>query len=342
MWKWKKIIITIILISIFIWFYKYIEYQNFKKITFSTNEFKINKWDNLTTVRKQLCNKKIITNCLDLKIYTYFHKINNIKTWTYYFSWTSLSWFFQQLQKWPKIKYVKFTILPWWTTFDIADQIKDKNISNIFLNLVTNKEFINKIKATNKEITTFWQIKSLEGFLYPDTYFFKKSDLKSILFPQLLIRTAIKNFIKKTKNLNWKNKYNLNKYEILKIASIVEKEERNMQNKPYVANILIRRYKNNWKIWADWTLCYGLKIISKDCKNYMYNKYLKDKSNKYNTRANIWLPPTPVWNPSLNSIKSVISSKKNNYWYYLHWKDGQIHFGKNYSEHTANKYKYLK
>lgn len=342
MWKWKKIVIILILLSIFLWFCEYFKYQNFKKITFSTNEFKINKWGNLTTVRNQLCNKKIIKNCFDLKIYTYFHKINNIQSWTYYFSWTTLTWFFQQLQKWPKINYVKFTILPWWTKFDIANQIKNKNISNIFLNLITNKKFINKIKATYKEINTFWEINSLEGFLYPDTYFFKKSDLKSTLFPKLLIKTSIKNFIKKTKKLNWENEYNLTKYQILKIASIVEKEEKKIKNKAYVANILIRRFKNNWKIWADWTLCYGLKVNSKDCQKYMYNKYLKDKSNKYNTRANIWLPSTPVWNPTIDTIKSTINSKNNNYWYYLHWKSGEIHFWKTASEHISNKYKYLK
>ena len=342
MWKKSKILKILVICFIILWFYQYYEYQNLKNIKISTNEFKINKGDNLTTVRNQLCNKKIINNCLDLKIYTYFHKINNIKTWIYYFSWESLTWFFYQLQKWPKIKYVKFTILPWWTKFDIANYIKNKQISQIFLNLMTNKQFIKNIQNNYPFLKEFWKLSSLEGFLYPDTYFFKKSDLKSSLFPQLLIKTAIKNFIKKTKKLNWKNKYNLTKYQILILSSIVQKEERNIQNKPYVANILIRRYKNNWKIWADWTLCYGLKITSKNCSKYMFNKYLQNKSNKYNTRANIWLPPTPVWNPTLGSIKSVIYSKENNYWFYLHWTDGKIHYAKNNAGQTTNKYKYLK
>ena len=106
--------------------------------------------------------------------------------------------------------------------------------------------------------------------------------------------------------------------------------------------MLTRRYKKNWFIGADWTLCYGLKVNSKDCKNYMYNKYLKDKKNIYNTRTNLWLPPTPVGNPTISSIKAVLFPEKNPYWYYLHWKDGQIHFWKNSSEHEANKYRYLK
>jgi UPF0755 protein len=103
----------------------------------------------------------------------------------------------------------------------------------------------------------------LEGFIYPDTYFFKKEDLSSILFPELLIKTAIKNFSNKWKKIysdckNNKNcnPYKLSIYEILILASIVEKEERNSKNKPYIGDILIRRYKNNWLIGTDWTLCY--------------------------------------------------------------------------------------
>ena len=138
------------------------------------------------------------------------------------------------------------------------------------------------------------------------------------------------------------NHYNLTPYQVLIFASIVQKEEFNPKNKPLVADILIRRYKNHWKLWADWTLCYGLKITSNKCKNYLYNKYLLDKSNPYNTRANYWLPPTPVWNPTLNSIKAVLNPQKNNYWYYLHDRNWNIHFARNENEHMINKYKYLR
>jgi cell division protein YceG involved in septum cleavage len=75
--------------------------------------------------------------------------------------------------------------------------------------------------------------------------------LKSILFPNLLIKTSIKNFSKKWDSLwsnclndNKCNPYKLKPYEVLILASIVEKEEKNPNNKPLVADILIRRYKN--------------------------------------------------------------------------------------------------
>jgi cell division protein YceG involved in septum cleavage len=87
--------------------------------------------------------------------------------------------------------------------------------------------------------------------LYPDTYFFRKDDINSITFPKLLIKTAIKNFTKKWKDI-WENcqknincnLYKLKPYEILILASILEKEEKKEKNKPLVADILIKRYKN--------------------------------------------------------------------------------------------------
>jgi UPF0755 protein len=172
--------------------------------------------------------------------------------------------------------------------------------------------------------------------------------LKSLLFPQLLIKTSLKKFWEEWIDL-WDicqkdtkcNPYKLSPYEILILASIVVKEEKNKENKAKIADILIRRYKNYRLIWADWTLCYGLGIPSKNCyKNINYST-LNDKRNLYNTRANKGLPPTPVGNPTIEDIKAVLYPEKNEYWYYLHDKSGKIHFWKDLNEHLSNKAKYL-
>jgi len=69
-------------------------------------------------------------------------------------------------------------------------------------------------------------------------------------------------------------------------------------------------------------LCYGLGIVPKKCWENINRQTLNDNSNLYNTRANIGLPPTPVGNPTIDTIKAVLYPKKNNYWYYLHDKNG--------------------
>ena len=335
---------------LFIWFlililvtYFFYSFKSFEHKKFIINNFKVEEWDIWKEVIKKLCNK--IRNCLNLTIYSKIHNIDDIKPWVYVFSWETIDWIFENFKKWPPLRYLKFTILPWETKFDIKNKLEklsSKKIADKFLHLVDDQKFI---KSLNYEfLKDFPNIKSLEWFFYPDTYFFKPDDLKSILFPELLIKTSLKNFqnkwstIKCDKNCNL---YHLTFYQNLIIASIIQKEAINEENKPLIADILIRRYLNDWKLWTDWTLCYGLKIISSDCKNYLYNKYLYDKSNLYNTRANVWLPPTPVSNPTINTIKTVLFLKKNNYWYYLHDKKGNIHFSKTSRQHNYYKKKYL-
>ena len=342
-WRHKKfyIIFVIFLLSLLVFLYK--DYQHFKEKKYNF-EITVKKWDSILSVKNKLCKTKVLNNCLFADIFFYFNWPDKIIPWNYNLKNVSLSWLFQQLKKWPPINYTKFTIIPWYTIFDIAAKLEKYNSQNkkIFLNLAHNKTFIKQLQSNYPTLKKFWDISSIEWFLYPDTYFFKKSDLTSELFPQLLIKTAVKNFVKKTKNLSWKNPYKLTPYQVLILASIVQKEEFNSKNKPLIADILIRRFKDNWKLWADWTLCYWLKIASNKCKNYLYNKYLLDKSNPYNTRSNKWLPPTPVWNQTLDSIKAVLNPQKNNYWYYLHDKNWKIHFAKTENEHILNKYRYLR
>jgi len=343
----------IIILTGFLWVVLYFQtqYKVFLKKKLNIN-ITVDKWDNSKKIAKKIC-EKLNNDCLNLKTYLYFHKYNKIIPWNYVFSWENLKKIFEQFAKWPKIEYKKITILPWWTKFDIKTYLDEKTendkIPERFVNMINDKQFIYKLKKQYPFLNDFWDISSLEGFIYPDTYFFKKQDLKSTLFPELLIKTSLKNFWEKymkLKKICKENKncnpYKLSNYEVLILSSIIEKEEKSDKNKSLVADVFLKRYKNHWKLWADWTLCYGLKVDSKSCQKYMWNKYLKDKTNKYNTRAVLWLPPTPVWNPTIKSIESVLFPSKNNYWYYLHDRNGKIHFAKNANEHNVNKNIYLK
>ncbi len=348
--KNSKIIIGIVLFFLFVLIFVYKVNTNYlaKKVSF---EIDIWYWQAFVNVVNRVCDK-VRLNYIECKILKYqieksLPNYADIKFWYYKFSGASLKEVFQKFIKWPDMIYKKFTIIPGWTKFDIYNVLigqVDIKIANRFLKLIDDTRFINEIKKSNSWLLDFWNIKSLEGFLYPDTYFFKPDDFKSLFFADLLIKTALKEFKNKVVNLFKKcekdfscNPYNLSPYEILIIASIVEKEEKNTANQPLVADILIRRYKNNWLLGADWTLCYWLKIKSNECSNYLYNQYLKDKTNPYNTRAVKGLPPTPVWNPTVDAIKAVLYPKKNNYWFYLHDCDWNIYFAKTFQEHTKNK-----
>jgi UPF0755 protein len=126
---------------------------------------------------------------------------------------------------------------------------------------------------------------------------------------------------------------------LLNLASIVEKEEKNKEERATVAWILKKRLDNDWNIGADITVCYPHKLTGEECK-MVVSKYIREKS-EYNTRTMIWLPKTPIWNPSFDSINATLNYNRTDFWFYLHnvstWK---IYYASSNAEHESNK-KYM-
>jgi UPF0755 protein len=140
-------------------------------------------------------------------------------------------------------------------------------------------------------------------------------------------------------HLKWISTHEI--YKILKLASIVELEEKVDKNKSIIAAIFQNRIIANDFIWADITACYAYKKTLEECDENFINRNIYDK-NDYNTRVTKWLTPTPIWNPDLTSILSSISPEKTDYYYYIHDKKGNIRLAKTTKEHNLNIQKYLR
>lgn len=171
----------------------------------------------------------------------------------------------------------------------------------------------------------------LEGFLFPDTYFLDPTNFSSTN----LVYKCLNNFKKKTEEVQdqiSKSKRSLE--EIITVASILEKEVKTMEDRQIVAGILWKRLDSSWRLDADATLLYtkaDYKITTADLAS----------DNPYNTRKFKGLPPGPIGNPSLNSIKAALNPKTTDYWFYLSASDGTTVFAKTNDEQNANKGKYL-
>lgn len=129
-------------------------------------------------------------------------------------------------------------------------------------------------------------------------------------------------------------------YETLIFASIVEKEEKSSTNKPIVAGILKKRYREKIAIGADATVCYEYRLTMTDCTPAFINDHIYQKS-AYNTRESLTLPPTPIANPSAETFLATMNSEPSSYYYYLHDNQGQIHYGRSLEEHNLNRVQYL-
>jgi UPF0755 protein len=334
--KWEKLsfrlfklIIWIVIIS---GIYFYLSYASFKTKIITQKEIviEIPKWTTFYTLPKALNNNNINIDDFYFKIYLRLGNITTqLQAWTFKIpAWANIKDLLFSLEK-PYINTANITILEWWNIFDIDKSLSDKELINKW-------DFIEIAQDYTPEWYSFltsW--KSLEWFLYPDTYEIKTDRFSS----KELIDKMVENFDKKV----WNSLKNLSKkeiYNLITMASIVEKEEKSKENRPIVAGILYSRIEVWEPIWADITVCYPYEMTNKECTPSFINKHIRDK-NDYNTRTMKWLPISPIWNPSLNAIMASLNPEDTNYYFYLHDKDWKIHFAKTNAEHEANKRKYI-
>lgn len=180
-----------------------------------------------------------------------------------------------------------------------------------------------------------------EGYLFPDSYLIPQETNA-----QEIINIILANFQKKvTPEIIAKGQnQGLTLDQIITLASIIEREARQDQDRPIVADILIKRLKNNWPLQADATIQYALGYQPQE-KTWWRKNLTKgdlDIDSPYNTYKYLGLPPTPISNPGLASIQAVINPQPTDYWFYLSDKNGFLHFAKTHAQHEENIKKYLR
>lgn len=180
----------------------------------------------------------------------------------------------------------------------------------------------------NSKITT------LEGFLYPQTYYFKKGTSEKEIFTTM-IKEFEKVYNKSVKSLADKNKYSF--YDVVIMASIVEKEAVNDEDRDIIAGIFYNRLSKNMKLQSDAVLQYGLP----ERKSRVLFSDLKVET-PYNLYLNAGLPPTPVASPGIKSLVAAANPKKTDYLYFVTNKDGKNSYSKTFDEHKVNADKYRK
>jgi len=204
------------------------------------------------------------------------------------------------------------------------------------------KEEMAQVISKNLDIPEIEFIKKAEeGYVFPDTY--------------LVPRTASAEMILSIVNNNFKNKFNeelhtqmknkkLSEKQVLILASLVEREARQASTREKVAGIILKRYLTDWPLQIDATVQYILGYQPNEKSWWKKNLTEEDLKidSPYNTYKNKGLPPEPISNPSLSSIKAVINADENTpYWYYMTDKNGVMRYAITLEEHQANINKYL-
>ena len=161
--------------------------------------------------------------------------------------------------------------------------------------------------------------RQLEGFLFPATYeFLPRTTTKQLVNKQL---TAFRRNWGKV-NLAYANSKNLTPYDVLIIASMIEKETLSPDERPLVAAVIYNRLHGRMSLGIDATLRYGLDIPP--TKSITQSQL--DSNSPYNTRKRPGLPPTPIANPGLASMQAAAHPANVNYLYFVRKPDKKHHF----------------
>jgi UPF0755 protein len=183
---------------------------------------------------------------------------------------------------------------------------------------------------TNKFITL---ATAKEGYLFPDTYFFVPGeDPVSVIFKMQ------KNFTNHLTSLSTTTLlFGKPLPEIITMASILEKEGSNLDNKRMIAGILWHRISINMPLQVDATFPY---IIGKN--TFQLTKADLKTDSPYNTYVHKGLPPGPITNPGEESILAAITPTPSNYVFYLSDMSGNLHYSQTYAQQLANQHRYLR
>jgi len=180
----------------------------------------------------------------------------------------------------------------------------------------------------------------LEGYLFPDTYrVFDSAALQDIAAKML------ENFDRKMA-LDLRAEISRQKktiFEIITMASLIEKEVASDQDRAVVSGILWKRLSAGIPLQVDATVVYvrnhRSEIINRVSKISLTDKKIDSPYNTYRYRG---LPPGPIANPGLSAIRAAIYPKPSSYLYYLSAPDGRTIFSRTLDEHNAAKAKYLR
>ena len=270
---------------------------------------------------EDLYEKKIITNKIIFKLYLRFNRYTqNLSKGKYFFNGDySMSDIAKSLV-YGKVFLRKVTIPEGFTIQETCKRLVENGFGKYYnyIKLCNDKEFIFSL--------TDMDVKTLEGFLYPETYYFADDTSE-----EDILKAMVKMFKKKTANINFYRLKFLNYYEILTLASIIEEEALYKDEMPTIASVYINRLKQNSLLQADPTVVYLLKKEN-NFRGKVYYKDLKIDS-KYNTYKYKGLPPTPICSPSRNAINGVINHKDTKYLFFVAGDDGKHIFTKTYREH---------
>ncbi|HEX7594369.1 MAG TPA: endolytic transglycosylase MltG [Anaerolineae bacterium] len=294
-----------------------------------------------TDVAAHLQSQGLIKNAdLFVNLVKYLHVGPKIQAGEYIFKRTmTMSDLLEALQH-GRAKTVTLTIVPGWRAEEIADNLAAQGLASL-----NKDQFLQAVQAGKYD---YWFMRdrpkgapaSIEGFLFPESYNFPVDTTTDALINQIL-GTFSGRVTDKMRQEAATAK--LSFYEIVTLASIVEREAVVANERPIIASVFLNRLKKKMPLQADSTAQYalGYQAAAKQWwKSPMSIDDLTKGDSPFNTYLHPGLPPGPICNPSFASILAALEPAQTDYLYFYAKGDGTHAFSKTYEEQQQNQQKY--
>jgi UPF0755 protein len=206
--------------------------------------------------------------------------------------------------------------------YEIAAEVEAKGLGTkeAFLTLCKSPPFIQSLSLGDPSP------KTLEGYLYPETYFFSRSQTLPEMIQQMVKRFHI---IWLPEHEAQAKVLNLTKHQIVTLASIIEKETAATSERALISSVFHNRLKKGMRLQSDPTTIYG---IWERYKGNIHRSDLLDK-NPFNTYSVAGLPVGPISNPGLEAIKAALYPVESSFLFFVSHNDGTHEFTKSLADH---------
>ena len=272
-------------------------------------------------VAGELKNAGVIHSSSAFLIWHYFHHGRSLKAGEYLFEHSAdLREIHNRLARGDV--YVHTVVVPeGFTMFDIAQAIQDSGLG-------TREEFLNLAKTDTQLISDLDpQAHSLEGYLFPDTYEFTRTQSM-----RDMITIMVKRFRQEAAAVGLTP--GMDVHRIVTMASIVEKETASPEERPLVASVYYNRLDKRIALDADPSVIYA-ELLNGTYQGALHHADMQVNS-PYNTYRHPGLPPGPIANPGKSALEAAMHPAVSDYYYFVADGNGHHRFAKSLDEHNRN------
>jgi UPF0755 protein len=267
----------------------------------------------------ELKSEGVIRNASAFVLWHYFHHNRSLKAGEYLFDRAADGRTVHDRLARGDICVHTVMIPEGYTIFDIAQAMQDAGLS-------TRQEFLSAAKSETSLITDLApEAKSVEGFLFPETYRFTRMQTL-----QEMIAAMVKQFRQVAGEIG----LNSDVQRVVTLASIIEKETAAPEERSLVASVYQNRLANKVALQADPSVIYA-ELLEGSYGGALHHADIRFNSS-YNTYTHPGLPPGPIGNPGRSSLEAAMHPANTDYYYFVSDGNGHHRFAHSLEEHNRN------